>query len=64
MKTALVGATLVTHPHQDASTSLITDASDQVVGAISQQSVNGVMVPLAFLSKKLPQLQMNYSVFD
>ena len=52
-KTALAKATLLAHPHQDAPTSLTTDASDYAVGAVLQQSLNGITVPLAVFSKKL-----------
>ena len=62
-KEALAEATLLTHPHH-APTSLTADASDQVVGAILQQFVNGVWVPLAFFSKKLRPPERKYSAFD
>ena len=52
-KTKLAGATLLAHSQQDAPTSLTADASEQAVGAVLQQSVKGIMVPLAFFSKKL-----------
>jgi len=41
-KKALAEATLLTHPYHDAPTSLTADASEQAVGAVLQQSVNGV----------------------
>ena len=63
-KTALAGATLLAHPQQDALASLIADASDQAVGTVLQQSMNDVMVPLAFFSKKLRQPERKYSAFD
>ena len=63
-KKALAEATLLTHPHHDAPTSLTADASEQAVGAVLQQSVNGVWVPLAFLSKKLRPPERKYSAFD
>ena len=51
-KKALAEATLLTHPRLDAPTSLTADASDQAVGAVLQQFVNGTREPLAFFSKK------------
>ena len=63
-KKALAEATLLTHPHHDAPTSLTADASEQAVGAVLQQSVNGVWVPLAFFSKKLRPPERKYSAFD
>lgn len=63
-KKALAEATLLAHPRQDAPISLTTDASDYAVGAVLQQSVNGVTVPLAFFSKKLRSPEVKYSTFD
>ena len=40
-KRTLAGATLLTHPHHDASISLTTHVSEQAVGAVLQQFVNG-----------------------
>ena len=60
-KKALAEATLLTHPHHDAPTSLTADASEQAVGAVLQQSVNGVWVPLA---KKLRPPERKYIAFD
>ncbi len=56
--------TLLSHPHHDALTSLTTDASDQAVGAVFQQFVNGIWEPLAFFSKKLQPPERKYSAFD
>ena len=58
-KKALAEAMLLAHPWQDAPTSLTTDASDYVIGAVLQQSVDGIMVPLAFFSKKLRPPERN-----
>ena len=52
-KKALAGETLLTHPRQNAPTSLTTDASDLAIGAVLQQFVDGTWVPLAFFSQKL-----------
>ena len=60
-KRALAGATLLTHPRHDAPTSLTTDASDYAIGAVL---LNGIMVPLAFFSKKLRTPERKYSSFD
>ena len=48
-KEALAKATLLIHPHLDVPVSLNTDASDTVVGAVLQQLVNGMWVPLFML---------------
>ena len=63
-KRALAWAMLLTHPRHDAPTSLTTDASDYAIGTVLHQSVNGIMVPLAFFSKKLRTPERKYSTFD
>ena len=47
-KIALAGATLLCHPMPDAEISLTSDASDDAVGAVLEQRVNGSWQPLAF----------------
>nr|VZI34709.1 unnamed protein product [Spirometra erinaceieuropaei] len=42
---------------------LMTDASSTAVGASLQQTVRGVLQPLAFFSKKLSPAETRYSVF-
>ena len=61
---ALARATLLTYSRHDALTALTADASDQAVGAVLQQFVNGIWVPLAFVSKKLQPPERKYSAFD
>jgi len=63
-KKALAEATLLTHPRHNTPTSLTTDASDEAVGAVLQQFVDGVWVPLAFFSKRLRPPERKYSAFD
>ena len=63
-KKAFAEATLLTHPRHDVPISLTTDASDQAVGAVLQQFVNGSWEPLAFFSKKLRPPEKKYSAFD
>ena len=63
-KVALAEATLLTHPHKDAPTALTTDASDEAVGAVLQQQVQGAWLPLAFFSKQLRPAEKKYSAFD
>ena len=48
-KAALAEATLLTHPRHDALTALTADASDQAVGAVLQQFVNGTTVRERYL---------------
>ena len=63
-KKLLVGATLLTHPRQDAQLSLTTVASDLAVGAVLQQLVDGTWIPLVFFSQKLRPPERKYSTFD
>ncbi|BHF70472.1 hypothetical protein SprV_0301352300 [Sparganum proliferum] len=63
VKNALANATLLAHPHPDAPLTLMADASGAAVGASLQQTVNGVLQPLAFFSKKLSPAVTHYSVF-
>nr|VZI12855.1 unnamed protein product [Spirometra erinaceieuropaei] len=63
VKAALADATLLAHPRSDAQLTLMTDASSTAVGASLQQTVGGVLQPLAFFSKKLSPAETRYSVF-
>ena len=64
IKEALADATLLVHPHVDAPTSLITDASDTAVGAVLQQQIDSVWSPLGYFSRKLTPAETRYSTFD
>ena len=55
---------LLTHPHHDALTSIMTDASDTAVGAVLQQEIDNHWHPIAFFSKKLTPAETRYSTFD
>ena len=46
-KTALAKAALLTHPRRDAPISTTSDASDEAVGAVLEQFVDGAWVPPA-----------------
>nr|VZI18689.1 unnamed protein product [Spirometra erinaceieuropaei] len=63
VKAALAIATLLAHPRADAPLTLMTDASITAVGASLQQTVSGVLQPLAFFSKKLSPAETRCSVF-
>ncbi|GFN84906.1 Pol polyprotein [Plakobranchus ocellatus] len=63
-KEALAEATMLSHPKHGAHISLTTDASDQAVGGVFEQYVNGIWQPLAFFSKRLRPPEMRYSTFD
>ncbi|KAK3787128.1 hypothetical protein RRG08_059644, partial [Elysia crispata] len=63
-KAALANATMLSHPKPGASISLTSDASDQAVGAVLEQYVDGFWQPLAFFSKQLRPPEQKYSTFD
>ncbi|KAK3797489.1 hypothetical protein RRG08_040971 [Elysia crispata] len=63
-KAALADATRLSHPKSGASISLTSDASDQAVGAVLEQYVDGFWQPLAFFSKQLRLPEQKYSTFD
>ena len=63
-KDALAKASLLSYPTTDASTCLMTDASDTGVGAVLQQHFNGTWHPIAFFSKKMSPAETRYSTFD
>jgi hypothetical protein len=65
-KTALVEATNLAHPRQDAVISLAVDASATHIGACLQQREknSAAWQPLGFFSKKLDVTQEKYSAFD
>ncbi|KHJ42900.1 hypothetical protein D918_06984 [Trichuris suis] len=51
-KEQLAQATLLTHPREDAPSSLVVDASGTAAGAALQQRVDGKWVPLDFFSRR------------
>ena len=63
-KEALADATLLTHPKLNAPTCLMTDASDNAVGAALQQYIGSSWQPIAFFSKKMKPAETRYSTFD
>ena len=64
-KNALVDATLLIHPMEDAPTSLTVDASIVDIGGVLEQRTSGVWRPLGFFSRKLQTpRETKYSTFD
>ncbi|KAJ8031654.1 hypothetical protein HOLleu_24913 [Holothuria leucospilota] len=63
IKSALAKAALLAYPQAGAPLCLVTDASNVAVGAVLQQSVNGVMTPISFFSKRLQSAETRYSTF-
>lgn len=64
LKTAFTSAPILTHFEQGRETWVETDASDYVTAATLSQLVNGVLKPVAFLSKKLTPQECNYDIYD
>ncbi|GFO02726.1 Pol polyprotein [Plakobranchus ocellatus] len=50
---------MLSHPKHGAHISPTTDASDQAIGGVLEQYVNGIWKPLAFFSKRLRPLEMS-----
>ena len=64
IKQAIAEVSLLSHPHTDAPTNIMTDASDTAVGAVLQQQINAEWKPIAFFSKRLKPAETRYSTFD
>ena len=64
IKQAIAEVSLLFHPHTDAPTNIMTDASDTAVGAVLQQQINDEWKPIAFFSKRLKPAETRYSTFD
>ena len=63
-KTALAKTSLLAHPSQGAQISMATNALDVAAGALLQQLVDGVWLPLAIFSRKLRTPKRKYNTFD
>ncbi len=65
LKKAFTTAPVLAHFDPDKETWLETDASDYVVAAIlSQRGDDGLLHPVAFLSKKMSPQECNYEIYD
>ena len=63
IKQTIAEESLLSHPHTDAPTNIMTDASDTAVGAVLQQQINE-WKPIAFSSERLKPAETRYSTFD
>ena len=61
---AIADASILVHPHPNAATHIMVDASDIAIGAVMQQEINHQWQPIAFFSKKLTPAETKYSTFD
>jgi hypothetical protein len=65
LKHAFGEAGVLAHFDPDLETWLETDVSDYVAAAVlSQMGVDGVLRPIAFLSKKMSPAECNYEIYD
>ena len=62
VKNALADIILLVHPKPGAPTCIMMDASDAAVGAVLQQYMNGLWLPLAYFSHTLKPAQVRYSI--
>ena len=65
LKAAFTSAPILAHFDPDKETWVETDASDYVVAAVlSQKDENGILRPVAFMSKKMSPQECNYEIYD
>ena len=64
IKEAMAKTSLLSYPKPDAPTNIMTDASNNAVGAVLQQFVDDAWKPIAFFSKTLKPQETKYSTFD
>ena len=63
-KLSLQNAVTLSYPLANTHIALFADASNDCVGAVLQQNVNGNWKPLGYFSKKLSPTQQKYSTYD
>lgn len=65
LKEAFLSANMLAHFDPDLETWIESDASDYVVAAVlSQRNKEGVIRPVAFMSKKMSPAECNYEIYD
>ena len=65
LKRAFTTAPVLAHFDPNKKTWIETDASNYVVAAVlSQEGADGVLRPVAFLSKKMSPAECNYDIYD
>ena len=62
--TFLASATLQAHPRSDVPIAVTSNASDNGIGAVFEQFVEGAWQPMSFFSKQLREPERKYSTFD
>ncbi|CAI7739564.1 unnamed protein product [Closterium sp. NIES-53] len=64
LKTALTSAPVLILPDPEKNYVIEADASDQAVGAVLMQDQGKGLQPIAYLSKKLHEAELNYPIHD
>lgn len=65
LKSSFMTAPVLQHFDPDKETWVETDASDYVVAAVlSQKDTQGILRPVAFLSRKMSPQECNYEIYD
>ena len=64
LKKSLAKVTTLSFPDHNASTRLVTDASETAVGAVLEQYINESWQPIAFYSKAFKGAEISYSTYD
>lgn len=65
LKRQFVEAPILQHFDPDLETWVETDASDYVIAAVlSQKDAEGILRPVAFLSRKMSPQECNYEIYD
>ncbi|XP_037774647.1 uncharacterized protein LOC119571392 [Penaeus monodon] len=64
LKDLLMNAPILTLPDYSKTFYLRTDASDTGLGAVLLQSVDGVLMPIAYASRKLKDRETRYAVIE
>lgn len=64
LKTAFTTAPVLTHFQLGLPLVIETDASDYGIGAVISHVIEGVLHPIAFLSRKLLPAELNYDIYN
>ena len=64
IKQAITYVSLLSYPHTNAPTNIMSDASDTAVDAVLQQKIRDAWKPIAFFSRKMKPAETRYSTFD
>ena len=64
IKQVIADVSLLSYPHTDAPTNIMSDASDTAVGAVLQQKIGDAWKLIAFFSRRMKPAETRYSTFD